>query len=157
MTKLNWRLAKLPTPDEVRELVKDKIISQEEARDILFKDTDEPKIDELKDEIKFLRKTVEELSKGRTVSLVTWIYGYNYPSIGGWYQPYYTWCANACNTGATGGTLNGQYAAANTVNAVNTLAASTTGSGTTMYYASGGDLAAGYADQATGFSEIKTF
>ena len=35
MTKdLKWRLSKLPTPDELRGLVKDKIITQEEARDL---------------------------------------------------------------------------------------------------------------------------
>ena len=42
MKNLKWRLSKLPTPDEVRELVKDKIITQDEAREILFsQETDE--------------------------------------------------------------------------------------------------------------------
>jgi hypothetical protein len=45
-TKLVWRLGKLPSPDEVRELVKDKIITQEEAREILFSQEDEIARDE---------------------------------------------------------------------------------------------------------------
>ena len=51
--KLNWRLSKLPTPDEVRELVKDKIITQEEAREILFKE--DTKEERNKEELNYKR------------------------------------------------------------------------------------------------------
>ena len=53
MTKeLKWRLGKLPTPDEVLKLVNDKVITKDEARDILFKseDIEEKSEDELKTE-----------------------------------------------------------------------------------------------------------
>lgn len=65
--KLSWRLAKLPTPDEVRELVKDKIITQEEAREILFSsETEETKdIKSLETEIKFLKDIITNLAKTR--------------------------------------------------------------------------------------------
>jgi hypothetical protein len=38
--KLVWRLSKLPTPSELTELVKEKIITQEEAKEILFSEND---------------------------------------------------------------------------------------------------------------------
>ena len=64
--KLNWRLSKLPTPDEVRELVKDKVITQDEAREILFSQETEEERDKnsLESEIKFLRELVDKLAKG---------------------------------------------------------------------------------------------
>lgn len=102
-TKLNWRLSKLPTPDELRELVKDKIITHEEAREILFSEkTDERDEESFKEEIKFLRALVEKLSNGNTTKIVEYIYSkpYNY----GWYQPYVTWCSSpALTSGMTGG------------------------------------------------------
>ena len=54
--KIVWRLSKLPTADELRELVKDKIITQEEAREILFNLETEEERDKksLESEIKFL-------------------------------------------------------------------------------------------------------
>ena len=103
MTKLVWRLGKLPSPDEVRELVKDKIITQEEAREILFKQENEEDRDKksLEEEIKFLRTLVEKLSSGGNIRIIEtirmvekpWI---NYP----WYQPYYYWSG-----GSGGGTM----------------------------------------------------
>ena len=51
---LKWRLGKLPSPLEVSTLVNDKIITKEEAREILFKtETEEDRDTEgLKSEIK---------------------------------------------------------------------------------------------------------
>ena len=100
MKKLTWRLSKLPTPDEVRELVKDKILTQEEAREILFKEEEKDKdrdIDSYKDEIKFLREMIDKLSASNRQSIIEYIYlkPYSYP----WYQPYVTWCSSgAVNT-----------------------------------------------------------
>ena len=93
-TKLVWRLGKLPSPDEVRELVKDKIITQEEAREILFTAETEKEVEEkdLKGEIKFLRELIVQLSNSRpdkiveTIKLIEKPY-HNY----GWYRPYVTW------------------------------------------------------------------
>ena len=90
--KLSWRLSKLPTPDEVRELVKDQIITQEEAREILFSDSgDERTAESLKAEIKFLRDLVDRLSKDRTVvveKIREVIPSYKrWP----WYEPYWTY------------------------------------------------------------------
>lgn len=94
MTKrLKWRLSRLPTPDELRELVKDKIITQEEAREILFSSEEEGERDEksLKDEIKFLRDLVEKLSTKS--SIITTIREIEVPyRRHGWYRPYDTWC-----------------------------------------------------------------
>lgn len=101
--KLVWRLGKLPSPDEVRELVKDKIITQEEAREILFSSETEEERDKksLESEIKFLRELVEKLSRNRTQIVETirevespWR---RYP----WYEPYIVWCSNGGDTETT--------------------------------------------------------
>lgn len=97
--KLVWRLTKLPTTEELRELVKDKIISQEEAREILFstetqEDRDE---DSLKAEIKFLRELVDKLSNNKTevVRVIKEIQKPYYEWH--WYPNYNTWCSTSDN------------------------------------------------------------
>lgn len=112
--KLNWRLGKLPTPDEVRELVKDKIITQDEAREILFKEEDETERDikSLESEIKFLRELVDKLSKN-TSTIVETIRYIEKPYIRQpWYQQYEVWCGNTTN-GLQGGKIT-LYSTANT-------------------------------------------
>lgn len=112
--KINWRLSKLPTPDEVRELVKDKIITQDEARDILFKEETEEErdVDSLKTEIKFLRKLVEKLSERQTI--IETIRTIEKPYIKyDWYHPYHLWYETATTdsiiyTDAVSGTSNSQ-------------------------------------------------
>lgn len=109
--KLKWRLSSLPTPSELRELVKDKIITQEEAREILLtsEDIDERDKKSLESEIKFLRELVETLStKSSIVESIRYIQGpyQSYP----WYQGYYTWCSGTsgsvgCITASSGTTL----------------------------------------------------
>lgn len=92
--KIKWRLSKLPTPDELRELVKDKIVTQDEAREILFDQVDETEADTdaLKSEIEFLRKLVEDLSNSRTDTVrVIEKHINNYPDWT-WNQPYWTYC-----------------------------------------------------------------
>lgn len=94
--KLVWRLGKLPTPDELRELVKDKIVTQEEAREILFNFETEEERDKksLESEIKFLRELVEKLAKGRDRIIET-IREVKVPYIYyRWYKPYEIWCEN---------------------------------------------------------------
>ena len=104
--KLNWRLGKLPSPDEVRELVKDKIITQDEAREILFSEQEETERDikSLESEIKFLRELVDKLSKNSSTIVETIRYieepYVKYP----WYGQYQYWGGvqgNAQNTLAT--------------------------------------------------------
>lgn len=93
--KLVWRLGKLPSVAELQELVKDKIITNEEAREILFNEQTEEDVDKdsLKSEIKFLRELVEKLSNGNTTKLVEYIYSkpYDYD----WYKPYVSWCTTS--------------------------------------------------------------
>ena len=94
--KLNWRLGKLPSPDEVRELVKDKIITQDEARGILFSEQEETERDikSLESEIKFLRELVEKLSKNNSSTIIETIRYVERPYINyPWYQPYQIWCS----------------------------------------------------------------
>ena len=89
MTKLKWRLSKLPTPQEVIELVNNKLITQKEAKDILFGEVDERDEKSLKEEIKFLRGLVEKLSNNSGTKVIEIIQERNYTQP--WYQPYYNW------------------------------------------------------------------
>lgn len=93
-TKLVWRLGKLPTPDELRELVKDKIITQEEAREILF-DQEDGDTKSLKEEIKFLRQVVQDMGASKYTTVIRDYY----PKFNnhGWYQPYYNTCSGVTN------------------------------------------------------------
>ena len=66
MTKkdLIWRLKELPDAVDVAELVDKKVITPEEARDLLFNnDKKNPSVENqaLKEQIKFLQDTVEKL------------------------------------------------------------------------------------------------
>ncbi len=139
MTKqLKWRLGKLPTPDEVLKLVNDKLITKEEARDILFNEVDESKRDEesLKEEIKFLRELVAKLSnQSKIVETIRYIEKpyYNY----GWYAPYVTYCSNTASltggnftlTSATSGTTNANYTGLTSDSLNSSLASFTSGTG----------------------------
>lgn len=105
---LKWRLSSLPTPSELQGLVKDKIITQYEARDILFKEETEEDQDKksLESEIKFLRELVEKLSNGNTQIIETIKYIEKPYYKHGWYAPYATWCGGngLINTSGTGST-----------------------------------------------------
>lgn len=74
MTKnLKWRLKELPDGEEVALLVEQKVITKEEARELLFSDTKQADesvvIKALKKQIEFLEGLVKELAKdnSRTV------------------------------------------------------------------------------------------
>lgn len=103
MTKqLKWRLGKLPTSDEVLKLVNDKIITKEEAREILFNEKEELEQDEesLKSEIKFLRELVENLSKGNHTRIIETIREVQKPYYQwDWYRPYQVWCSSVSGGG----------------------------------------------------------
>lgn len=98
--KLTWRLAKLPTPDELSELIKTAIITKEEARNILFNEQEDRDKTSLQEEIKFLRELVVKLSQS-TNQITTIIKEIEVPKYQKnlWYQPYYYW--------ATGSMLDG--------------------------------------------------
>ena len=174
MTKqLKWRLGKLPTPDEVLKLVNDKLITKEEARDILFSETENHKCEidgtewvgdikqcptcqdkaetdkrskeSLEDEIKFLRELVQKLSNNNSSRIVEVIREVHKPyATWDWYRPYQVWCSSSGITGG-GGTTTTYASALN--NAVNTA-----------YQTSGGTgLQASSGTGITNFSSIKTF
>ena len=99
--KLKWRLVKLPTSEEVTKLVNDKIITKEEAREILFSEEieNEKSVDDLKQEIKFLKELVEKLSNNNRSQIVETIRYIEKPYYNwGWYQPYQIYCSNSDNT-----------------------------------------------------------
>lgn len=94
--KLVWRLSKLPTVEELLALVKDKLITQDEAKEILFnlESVEDRDKKSLESEVKFLRELVEHLAQGRdriveVIKEVKVPY-YQYP----WYKPYEIWCGN---------------------------------------------------------------
>jgi KaiC/GvpD/RAD55 family RecA-like ATPase len=141
-TNLIWRLGKLPTVEELQKLIIDKIITKEEAREILFKseeiDTEEKRDKKsLESEIKFLRELIETLSKHNNnviidnIKLIEKHYK-SYP----WYQPYYYWTYPSYSNGSL--TVNGNGTASNynnvTTQALNIL-----------------------SDVAESFNKIKTF
>ena len=130
MKKLVWRLSKLPSVEELLELVKDKIITQDETREILFSSEIEEDREKksLESEIKFLRELVEKLSnRSQIVEIIKEIPIYRKYS---WYKPYEIWCGS--------GIIGGSYC----LNATN---ANTINNSTTAY------------TQDSGFSSIKTF
>lgn len=100
-TKIIWRLANRPTPDEVASLFDKGLLNKDEAREILFSlETDEERTSKsLKEEVKFLRELIQKLSTNRTVIVET-IREVDKPwRKQDWYQPYYYY-ANATG-GAT--------------------------------------------------------
>ncbi len=141
--KLVWRLSKLPGVEELRGLVGDKIITQEEAREILFKTETEEERDKesLKSEIQFLRLLVEKLSTTKTI--IEQIRYIDKPYQGlQWYVPYSNWCATtATNTISNTLTLQNGSATQLTNTLPNALSANVT-SGSSSY---------------SGFSNIKSF
>lgn len=98
INKLTWRLTKLPLVEELQALVKDKIISQDEARQILFSSEEVDSENErdkksLEAEIKFLRELITKLSGRDNNQIVTVIKEIEYMYRDRpWYNPYTVWC-----------------------------------------------------------------
>ena len=92
---LIWRLKEQPTSESLRELVKDNILTKDEAREILFslEIKEERDVESFKSEIKFLRELVEKLSNQNNSKVVEIIreidipHWRKYP----WWEPYWTW------------------------------------------------------------------
>jgi len=91
--KLVWRLKEQPTSESLRELVKDKILTNEEAREILFSSEEKTDRDvkSLEEEIKFLRELVEKLAQSSEIVKMVKEYYPVYIEKYPWYEPYYTW------------------------------------------------------------------
>jgi len=92
--KIIWRLKEQPTSEMLRELVKDGILTKEEAREILFnlEEQTDRDIEGLKSEIKFLRELVEKLAqnKGQIIERIREVekpYWRQYL----WWEPYWKW------------------------------------------------------------------
>ena len=88
-------MGKLPTVDELLRLVNDKLITQEEAKEILFNESDIDERDKksLEEEIKFLRKLAETLvdnDRAIIVEKIKWIEKPYYSWD--WWKPYQYWC-----------------------------------------------------------------
>lgn len=98
MTKKNtWRLAKLPTPDELVNLVNNKIITNEEAKEILLSQEDERGVEGLEKEVEFLRNLVQKLSQNKQI-IETIRYIEKPYRNWDWYQPYMVYCSANDNT-----------------------------------------------------------
>jgi len=96
--KILWRLGNLPTPEEIRGLVTDGLLTKDEAREILFNEKDETKRDaeSLEAEIKFLRELVQKLSARSTI--VEQIRYIEKPyQIYPWWGQYQTYCSSGSN------------------------------------------------------------
>ena len=121
MTKnLKWRLSKLPTVEELLQLVKDKVITQEEAKEVLFSsETEEDRDkDSLKEEIKFLKQVVENLSRNNSARIVEIIREVEKPwKPYPWYQPYQAWCGTGDSIYMSGTTNNTANAGIGTITA----------------------------------------
>ncbi len=103
--KIIWRLKEQPTSEMLRELVKDSILTKDEAREILFnlEEQVDRDIESFKAEIKFLRELVEKLANNqKVIEVVREIEKPYYPKSP-WYNPYYIWSTHTpdLNCGTT--------------------------------------------------------
>jgi hypothetical protein len=81
--KIAWRLKELPTGGEVAELVEAGVLTKDEAREIIIKETDKQDdselIEALKKQIKFLEDLVKEQARNNTpVVIDRWVRHYDY-------------------------------------------------------------------------------
>lgn len=139
MKKITWRLANRPTPEEVKSLHEGGLLTKDEAREILFTETDEKERDtkSLESEIKFLRELVEKLSNGSQSRIIEIIKTVQVPYYHNpWYLPYQVWCGSTT-----------------------TLGSITSGNGVTNAVYTGGSVAVTNTASAgaSNFSAIKTF
>lgn len=99
-TKLNWRLKELPTAEGVANLVAQKVITVDEARELLLTEKDKVVIEDstkmkaLQDEVKFLRETVDKLASTRTdgYKIVYHEWQRYTPTYEPWYRQYEILC-----------------------------------------------------------------
>lgn len=143
-TKTKWRMAKLPTPDDIRALVAEKILTVAEAREILIsQETDEDRDKaSLQDEIKFLRELVQKLSNNSRTEIVRQIEYIEKPYRKyDWWEPYKFYCTSTAGNDTLTYSTSGS----------NTLLLNATGTGSTNV------ATTGYMQVADDFTDIKTF
>jgi len=107
MKKNIWRLSTQPTVDEITTLLEKKVITNEEAKDMLFRGEDEKKPDhnelkEIKDELKLLRELVlSRIDNSQTVIIKKY--------YDEWYhRPYFpSWTNTYCSSTGLGTTTTG--------------------------------------------------
>ncbi len=146
-TKIKWRLANRPTPDEVAHLHDKGLLTKDEAREILFSqetDEDRDKVS-LQEEIKFLRQLVEKLSNHTEIVRQIQYIEKPYRRYD-WYEPYKYYCSADTNAIYSTSTLT---SGTNTINLMSASSDATTAN-------------AGYTMSSTqqsepSFSSIKTF
>lgn len=144
-TKLKWRLANRPTPNEVQDLFTSGLLTKDESREILFSlETEEDRDKQsLQEEIKFLRQLVQSLSSQSKI--VEHIYKYQNPYQGyQWWQPYQAYCST------------------NSVNAIGGYTSSLSGTTTTLGIATPANNLSTIATSSqpsngVEFTSIKTF
>jgi hypothetical protein len=104
MTKkqLNWRLKDLPDAVDVAELVDKKVITPEEARQLLFNEGKDntKRVNELEEEVKFLRELCDKLAaKSNGWTTIVREYERYRPVYPTWYAGY-SGVVSTVNTGA---------------------------------------------------------
>ena len=153
---LKWRLTKLPTPEEVLKLLNEKLITKEEAKDILFtqeeinkcdidgtewvgditkcptcqekEDNSTVKVEDLKAEIKFLREMVDKLAENKSGGIITVVREISpFYNHWQWFHPYAVYCGTTAGTLTTSGTSGTNYL---TISGDNTTYATASLSGT---------------------------
>lgn len=91
--KIKWRLGDLPTIGDLRDLVKDEILTKDEAREILLSFETQESTDKkgLEKELEYLRRLVEKLSERDPVVVYKYFathapnwYYHNYEPV--WYK-----------------------------------------------------------------------
>lgn len=159
-TKLKWRLANRPTPAEVIALQESGLLTNDEAREILFSLETEEDRDKtsLQGEIKFLRALVDKMStRSQILTYIPQVATPDYTNKP-WWAGYQVYCANqeswsgnqtsAINTMDynSAGTLVGSSAMANSL-----LSVSGSNGNNTVTYTYGSPVA------EPSFTDIKTF
>jgi len=119
MTKkkeLKWRLKDLPDACDIADLVKEKVITTDEAREILFKNEESTKLEELQEEVKFLRQMVDKLTDSNNWKIVKEVYKEYHPVYPYWYRKYepviyptYTFTCGASDVTTTGSVTTAGY------------------------------------------------
>lgn len=165
MTKIiKWRLKELPSAQMLKELVADKLITKDEAREIMFSLEEEGRDKKsLEQEIKFLRELVDKLSaRSQIVEIIREIRSpYQQYS---WYSPYYQWCSSE-TSGTSYTTTNALYTDSNNTSVLNNLTAGVAAGNTAITVNTEGNVVnamqvgwdAGQHSEVSSFSDIKTF
>lgn len=147
-TKIKWRLANRPTPDEITLLFGQGLLTKEEAREILFSlETDEDRDKSgLQEEIKFLRELVKGMADNRS-QIVTTIREVQKPYLQyPWWQQYQVYC----NAPQWTSQLHGAQGLSNSSGITNAMYAAQSGTSNTMMYTA-------HPDPEPDFTSIKTF